>query len=104
MAHDDPSSARDMPRLLTFYRDTGGDDGTTSGWTSVAWGIRHPDGTVVTVPASGPPAVSMWYDLDQAAVALDAYVDGLEARRHFGDIPGTCREPGRSPGQGATEP
>jgi hypothetical protein len=85
MAEDCDGSARDMPRLLAFYRDTGDTEGTTSGWTSVAWGLRHPDGTVVTVPAAGPPAVSLWYDLDEAAVGLDAYVDGLEARRHLPD-------------------
>lgn len=65
-----------MPRLVAFYQDVVDDEVAASvGWRTIAWGLVLPDGSALTVPVDGPRAVTLWHGLDDAAAALDAYVD-----------------------------
>jgi hypothetical protein len=80
---DEPTSAKPdaeqpalvLPRVLAFYQDTWADDGTAIGWRTVAWGLALTGGAAVTVPIEGPPTATLWPSVDDAATALDAYVD-----------------------------
>jgi hypothetical protein len=72
-----------VPRLLAFYQDLWDDDGTALGWKPIAWGLRFADGSAISVPVEGRPAVTLWQSLEDATEALDAYVDTPEPRTHL---------------------
>jgi hypothetical protein len=77
------SSGYHVPRLLAFYQDLWDDDGTALGWRPVAWGLRFADGSAISINVEGKPSVTLWHSLEDAAEALDAYVDTPEPRTHF---------------------
>lgn len=83
-----PANADHVPRLLAFYRDVVDEDlGAAVGWQTVAWGMALADGSAVSVPVNGPLAVTVWPSLDEAAAALDAYVDTPDPRPRLSDLP-----------------
>lgn len=85
-ARPQPStSTAALPRLLAFYRDEWDGDGVATGWRTVAWGLALADGTTISVPATGPAAVTMWASLADALAGLDAYVDDVAPRRRVAD-------------------
>lgn len=69
------------PRLLGLYEDDLDAGGTVVGWRVVAWAVELPGGPTVTVPPTAPTNVTMWHSLEDAATALDAYVDEIQPRR-----------------------
>ena len=81
---DGPESV--LPRLLAFYRDSWDGDGVATGWHTVAWGLALPDGTAISVPVTGPTAVTVWTSLEDALFTLDAYVDDVVPRRRGVDM------------------
>jgi hypothetical protein len=87
------------PRLLAFFRDAWDDDGTVTGWQTVAWGLVLDDGSAISIPVEPPVRVTLWHSLDDAVVALDAYVDHPDPRRTIDDPRGP-----RAAGTAAPEP
>jgi hypothetical protein len=75
------------PRLLAFYRDVWDDDGAATGWQTIAWALQLADGSAVTISTEPPVAVTMWHNLDDAATALDAYIDTLAPTRRVASGP-----------------
>jgi hypothetical protein len=69
------------PRLLGFYRDVYDDEGTAAGWATIAWGLVFGDGSAITVPVEAPVSVTLWHRVEDATVALDAYIDYVDPRR-----------------------
>jgi hypothetical protein len=73
-----------IPRVLAFYRT---EDGEPDGprWRVIAWGLRHPDGWIAMVSLDEPHAVALWPSVEEAEIALNAFVDipeqPLDARR-----------------------
>lgn len=70
-----------IPRLIAFYQDVWDDDGTVTGWRIVAWGLGLTDGSAISIPVEPPVRVTLWQSIDDAARALDAYVDPVDPRR-----------------------
>lgn len=75
-----------MPRVLSFYQDVLDDGGTVTGYRTIAWGLPLADGSVLSTPVQPPPSVTIWPCLQDAATALDAFVDTPDPRRPVHDL------------------
>jgi hypothetical protein len=75
------SAAPVMPRVLSFYRDVLDNDGTVTGYRTIAWGLPLADGSVLSTSVRPPASVTIWPCRQDAATALDAFVDTPDPRR-----------------------
>ena len=80
------SRSVDLPRVLAFYRDVIDDDGTVTGWRTIAWGLTFGDGSTVSIAVGRPVSVTLWTSLEDAATALDAHIDTPDPRSSVDDL------------------
>jgi hypothetical protein len=62
-----------IPRVVAFYQTTG--ESPADEWRVVGWGIRHPDGWIAVASPTAPRTVALWPSVEEAEIALDAFVD-----------------------------
>lgn len=81
-----------MPRLLLFVRDEFAGGEYPAGYRNVAVGLQWHDGSCVTMQdgaPGGPPNVALWFNVEAAVDALDAYVCGFTPSRRLDDATST---------------
>jgi hypothetical protein len=74
-----------LPQVLGLFQEEWDEGGTAFGWRPVAWGLRMPDGSAVTLPVDSPMGVSLWLTVEDAATALDAFV-AVITPRHVSNV------------------
>lgn len=77
----DMASTLVVPRVLSFYRDVFDDHGTVTGYETIAWGLTLADGSALSTSVRPPASVTFWASLEDAATAMDAFVDTPDPRR-----------------------
>lgn len=75
-----------MPRVLSLYRDVLDEDGTVTGYRTIAWGLPLADGSVLSTSVRPPASVTIWPCLQNAATALDTFIDTPDSRRPAHDL------------------
>jgi hypothetical protein len=64
-----------IPRVLAFYRTEEGESDDGPRWRVIAWGLRHPDGWIAMVSLEEPHSVALWSSVEEAEIAMNAFVD-----------------------------
>lgn len=75
-----------VPRVLSFYRDVLDHDGTVTGYETIAWGLTLADGSALSTSVRPPASVTIWASLEDAATAMDAFIDTPDPRRPAHDL------------------